>query len=115
MNKSSAWNVRGVVVASVATAAGMFATLANAEDTSKEAPSAVVKYGDLNLATEKGANTLYHRIVLAAEKVCPTNFTRDLGQIARARNCQADAVARAVHQVNSPQLAMLHERRSGHG
>jgi len=112
MKKLLGLNVQGVVVAA-AVGLGVMTTV-NAEEAG-DIPTVVVHYGDLNLATPGGAQMLYHRIVKAAAKVCPTASTRDLDAFARARNCQANAVSRAVRQVNSPQLASLHEQRSGHG
>src|SRR5579862_5402357 len=63
--------------------AGAFATLAVttasfATAPSDEAPSVTVRYDDLNLATDAGANTLYRRISSAAWSVCRADYTRDL-------------------------------------
>ena len=82
---------------------------------SDRVPTAVVNYGDLNLATEDGARTLYHRLTVAAQTVCPIQDARSLAQAALSHTCRAEAVARAVHQVNSPQLAALSAERSNRG
>ena len=78
-------------------------------------PTAVVNYGDLNLATAAGARTLYQRLSVAAQEVCPIQDARSLAQVAHSHTCRAEAVARAVRQVNSPQLAALHADRSNRG
>jgi UrcA family protein len=114
MNKVPGLNVKRAAVASVAAVVAIFAaTMASAE--TSESPSVTVRYGDLDLATARGAHMLYRRIAVAAEQVCPTAHTRDLALLARARSCQADAVSRAVREVNSPQLAAVYARREGHG
>jgi UrcA family protein len=88
------------------------AVTVNASD---EIPTVVVRYGDLNLATEAGAKALYKRISVAAQEVCPVNDQRSLAQIAYSHTCRTEAVARAVHEVNSPQLAALQAGRSNRG
>ena len=78
-------------------------------------PSVVVRYGDLNLATEAGARTLYRRLSFAAQEVCPVQDSRSLALWSENRTCRADAIARAVHEVNSTQLAALHAEHSNRG
>jgi UrcA family protein len=75
--------------------------------TSDGVPSIQVRYADLNLATDTGTNALYHRIAAAARLVCPQADIRDLPAMAASKRCQAEAVAQAVRDVNSPQLAMV--------
>jgi UrcA family protein len=74
-----------------------------------------VRYSDLNLATEQGSLALYGRIVAAANRVCAPDDIRDLQAVADARLCRAEAIARAVHDVNSPQLASVYAERARHG
>jgi UrcA family protein len=113
MNRIFGLNAQRAAVASVAAAVALFsATVANAE--TSDVPSVTVRYDDLDLATTHGAHMLYRRIVAAAEQVCPAR-TRDLAKLARAHSCQVNAVSRAVHDVNSPQLAAIYVRRVGHG
>ena len=90
-------------------------TPANTVTISNEVPTVVVRYGDLNLATDAGARKLYHRLSVAAQEVCPTPDTRQLALVDYNRTCRANAIARAVHQINSPQLAALHADRSNRG
>lgn len=99
--------------------AGAFASLAAtatsfAAPPSAEAPSVVVRYGDLNLATAVGVDTLYRRISNAARQVCPDVYSRDLSTVAAGERCQADAVTRAVHELNNPQLALVHANHVSH-
>jgi UrcA family protein len=89
--------------------------LAQAATPADEAPSVVVRYGDLNLATEAGTNALYSRIVAAARQVCPQADQKDLTAFHLSKVCQANAIARAVQEVHSPQLAAAYTARSRRG
>jgi UrcA family protein len=73
-----------------------------------EAPrSATVHYADLDLSTNAGATTLYHRIKGAAKGVCGTAGA-SFAEIAIWRACVKDAVGNAVSSVNSPLLTALY-------
>lgn len=81
-----------------------------------DAPLSVrVSYRDLNLATEQGTQALYERIVSAARKVCPISDIRNLAEFAAARACEAQAIARAVREVNSPRLAAIYSAHQRQG
>ena len=71
------------------------------------AASLTVSYGDLNLASEQGANALYARVTAAARQVCGAEGLdiRDLQAYAAARACESQAISRAVHDVHAPQFA----------
>jgi UrcA family protein len=78
-------------------------------------PSVTVRYSDLNLATADGVDTLYRRISNAASLVCPTSYTKDMDAAAKAKQCQVEAIARAVQKVNNPKLALVHATRISRG
>jgi UrcA family protein len=65
-----------------------------------------VKYGDLNLGSNGGADRLYARLHFAAERVCNDNDPDAVFlQIRREiRGCEEDAMARAIAKVDSPKL-----------
>lgn len=84
------------------------AGVAGAATPATDAPSVVVSYADLNLATEQGVRTLYTRIAVAARRVCPDAPNRDLRAVAEARSCQRQAISRAVHYVGTPLLAAVY-------
>jgi UrcA family protein len=71
-------------------------------------PAVVVRYADLDLGSEQGARTLYRRILGAAEAVCPQADIRDLERSVQSHRCRQQAVARAVQNVSSPQLAAIY-------
>jgi UrcA family protein len=100
--------------------AGAFAALAITTNSfagppSDDMPSVTVRYSDLDLATTAGVNVLYRRIANAARQVCPDVYSRDLDVVAASTRCQANAVARAVRELNNPQLALVHATRVPHG
>jgi UrcA family protein len=100
--------------------AGAFAALAAtttsfAAPYSDAPPSVTVRYDDLNLATSAGADALYRRISIAARAVCGDEYSRDLAVVAANQRCRADAVAKAVREVNNPQLALVHAARTFRG
>jgi UrcA family protein len=74
-------------------------------------PTVVVRYQDLNLASDEGARGLYQRIIVAARLICGNPDNRDLPAMTNTRNCRRDAVTRAVQAVNNPRLAAVHAAR----
>jgi UrcA family protein len=85
-----------------ATAAGAVSAAAVSDDV----PRLVVKFDPESLATDSGARALYRRLVNAAAQVCPDTTGSHLGSSA-VQHCRAQAVARAVHQIDNPRLAAL--------
>jgi len=72
------------------------------------APSVSVRYDDLNLDTVTGARTLYSRILAAAQVVCGSPDIGNFPAFVAARNCQKEAVARAVHEVHNEKLSAIY-------
>jgi UrcA family protein len=70
-----------------------------------------IHYGDLNLNTQAGAETLYHRIGGAARFVCGDEG-RSLTEEHQWQTCYHDSVDHAVDTVHSPLLTSLNK---GHG
>jgi UrcA family protein len=89
--------------------------VAQADTPNDQAPSLVVRYGDLDLTTDAGVRTLYRRLSIAAHEVCPFEDSKSLTQVAYNHTCRAEAVARAVHDINNPQLATLQAGRANRG
>jgi UrcA family protein len=75
--------------------------------------TALVHYGDVNLAKPDDVTRLYQRIHSAAENVCAPAQGADLNSKAIFAQCVDQAVARAVNDVNQPQLNALHSARIG--
>ncbi len=106
------WSLASALAAAVIAIAPLRAAPAA---TPGDLPSLQVRYGDLDLSTDRGAQTLLHRIAAAAERVCPRADGADLGAFALSRSCRRQAIARAVQEVGSSRLAALTEKRLGHG
>ena len=88
-------------------AALTFSTASAAEP----ARTAVVQYGDLNVASASGWKTLHQRLSLAAQQVCdePGVGGYDPRVHKRVRNCRREAVANAARAVR-PQVAAIDPR-----
>jgi UrcA family protein len=71
-----------------------------------------VRFGDLNLSTPAGAETLYHRIRGAARAVCGEEESYEIGLDVRHywHSCYQSAINDAVRKVHSPLLEAVHLR-----
>ena len=78
-------------------------------------PSITVKYDPQSLETEAGARTVYRRLELAAEQVCPDMPRSSLLDNHVFLQCRAQAVARAIQKINNPRLAALDAQRVKRG
>lgn len=87
----------------------------NAVSLGDDVPATVVRYQDLNLATDTGARVLLQRIRFAADAVCPAVDNRDLGRFMAHKRCVELAVSRAVEQVGSARLAAVYSARGQQG
>ena len=72
----------------------------------RDVPSEVVRYADLNLQNEADAAILVGRIKTAARKVCGLRQSSPLPLeiVARKQVCAKDATARAIADVNAPTM-----------
>ena len=85
--------------------------------TPADAPSVTVRFGDLNLASAKGVDTLHARINAAAHQVCGSSGVdhRDLPAYASERACVSQAIANALRDVNDTRLASSRAARRDQG
>jgi UrcA family protein len=91
------------------------ASLAHA-DTPSASEKQIVRYGDLNLATQAGLQALYRRIENAAADVCgPSTVTGSRIVSTAWKDCVGSAVRNAVLKVNHPSLTAYYavQLRSG--
>lgn len=115
----NAQNTKSRILATAAAVVGTFGLAVAAHAGDAHGPSGakyddvVVRYGDLNLATEEGARTLYARLSTAAERACGHEpKSRAPRERARYRACFDAAMTRAVDEVGSRQLHALHAART---
>jgi UrcA family protein len=90
-----------------------FAIGAHANESEWSAPARTVRYSDLNLNTQVGAETLYRRIRSAAEQVCGDVNSRQLAEAAAAKACVNQAVSTSVRAVNNRRLTVAYNERVG--
>ncbi|HJS88893.1 MAG TPA: UrcA family protein [Steroidobacteraceae bacterium] len=98
-----------LAVAALTTAGWLGAPMvATAAQPAVDAPEVTVSYSARELASEQGTRALYRRIRTAAQSVCPGWDSHDLDEWAASRECQSQAVARAIGQIGNARLAALH-------
>jgi UrcA family protein len=81
----------------------------------QEVPKSLTKtvaYGDLNLESPKGAETLYARLRRAAEAVCVPFDSREMARKHLWQTCYDNALTAAVAQINHTSLTALHNDRA---
>ena len=108
------------ITLSAATAIGFYATGASAGTQNPQFVSDgvnkyIVRFPDLDLSKMDGAAALYVRLQHAADIVCNSLQSRDIGIDAKYRTCTQHAVADAVASVNRPLLSQYHESRTKGG
>ena len=91
--------------------AGMAATTAALAADPDVPPSIVLHYSNDSLATDDGLKIFYHRLVRAAEKVCP-HEPGNLFLSEPVRACREQAIANVVAKVNNSRLAAMAPTRS---
>jgi len=74
---------------------------------------ATVRFADLNLSAQQGAETLYARIQSAARQVCGPEDDKNLALFQSRRACVDKAIADAVAHVGNAQLRAVYEARQG--
>jgi UrcA family protein len=77
----------------------------------RDVPSVVVRYGDLNLNSHAGVAGLHKRLRNAAESVCGDLNTRVLGLNNAYNTCVADSLSNGVAAVGNPNLSSFHANK----
>jgi UrcA family protein len=89
-------------------ATALTANLASAATAEDEPRQAVVSYSDLDLSQANDAHRFYRRLKQAARQVCDNSPQSDLLLLNEYETCMSKAVADAVAQVQSVQVAAIH-------
>lgn len=105
-------NTKAVSLAPVALATAMLLAygVVSTGHANEQVRSETVKFQDLNLTSASGVQALYDRIHAAARRVCSDN---DPLQRFAASACARKAEARAVAEVNLPQLTAFYQQKTG--
>lgn len=101
-----------VAVSALATAALLASPIAAAGQPAMDVPQTTVTYHYGDLATEQGVHELYQRIKTAAQAVCPAYDPLDLAGFEYSRECQRQAVARAIAKVGNARLAAVYAQKA---
>jgi UrcA family protein len=97
----------GLFLAAVGMAGTARATTAASPDaTETGVKSATVRYHEAQLATSRGARTVYSRIDRAAHEVC--DDTGEYVLKASFAGCERSAIADAVAQIDNPRLTAVY-------
>jgi len=104
--------VRASALVLAAFAAALAAGSAAAAET---AASITVPYGDLNLASDAGTQSLLQRLSQAAHRLCDDNASRELRRVARAEACYRETLGNAVVSVHNERLSTLYRATTGAG
>jgi UrcA family protein len=75
-------------------------------------PQRIVKFGDVNLATDSGVAMLYSRIRSAAREVCEPGNVWNVESLLASKECTDLAIERAVDDINDPHLTSYHRAHS---
>lgn len=94
----------------ITTATLLAPTIASAAQPAGDVLQTAVTYSYSDLASDQGTHALYQRIKKAAQSVCPMYDPRDLAAFSASRECQKNAIAKAVRQIGNARLAALHMR-----
>jgi UrcA family protein len=94
--------------------AAMFAspTVASAGQPDAGGYQTNVYYDLRDLSTEQGTRALYRRLQEAAQAVCPGYDSRWRDVVATSKECQRQAIARAVAQIGNARLAAIDARQT---
>jgi UrcA family protein len=93
------------LLAFVCAPALLFAANANAQAYDNRYEERVVQFGDLNLESRSGADTLIRRIQLASEVVCGDRpGPRPLSENTSVNNCETETTEYAVQEIGHPNV-----------
>jgi UrcA family protein len=113
MNTITSTTLRTLVAGAILSALALsVATVSSAEERTTP-PQAIVKFGDLEVATSQGAGTLYRRIHSAAVDVCWRMYETNEAYKLNKDACLKKVIADAVIKVNEPALSAVFASKYG--
>lgn len=101
---------RLALLAGLCTAAPLFSGVVAAAEPVR---SVTVGYGDLNLESHAGIDTLYSRLQSAARQVCPTDSSTPLAAKLAYRACRQEALSNSIAKAGIPALVDMHDSQTG--
>jgi UrcA family protein len=113
MNTITSSPLRALVAGAILSALTCsFATVSRAADGTAP-PQVVVKFGDLDVSTSKGAAALYGRIHGAAVDVCSRMYVSEEAYKWHKNACLQRVIGDAVTKVNRPALSAVFASKFG--
>lgn len=103
-------NIR-LITASALIAGALFST-AQAQD-NREPTQVHVSMVGVDFAQPVSVQAFYGRLGAAARQACDSHMGRNLAALNADRRCTADALSRAVAEIDKPTLLALHAQRTG--
>lgn len=98
-------------IAALVIGTGFLASAVAAPPSLYETVTVKVKYADLNIENQAGAEVLYQRLKSAAEEACGFDShskERSRVQDRTAKECFNDTLTQAVDEINSVALSTIH-------
>src|SRR5262249_55150293 len=112
MNRFTLMMLTAALTTALATTAPLAQAADQAADSTAPAPAKMlIHYSDLDLTRPAGAVTLYRRLQTAAETVCTRINGEDVNHKLMFRRCVADALSRAVTEVDQPALGAYYRAK----
>jgi UrcA family protein len=113
MNTTTTTPLRALVAAAILSSlAFSFATVSRADDGTTP-PQVIVKFGDLDVSTSRGAAALYRRILGAAVEVCSRMYIDEQAYKWHKDACLQKVIGDAVIKVDRPALSALFASKYG--
>jgi len=109
--KSSVQTLNGTFLAHCAALLLVAVLVTSTAFADEQVRSETVKFGDLNVSTQAGAEALYGRIHAAAKRVC--TLSNDLWARHRMLPCITSAEDKAIEKVNAPLLTAYYQTKTG--
>jgi UrcA family protein len=103
----------GLALLGLVGTAGLVATADARDEKQSKHEDVVVRYADLDLASDAGTQVLYARLSSAAKRACGNEpRLHDIRAAKQYRECFDEKLDKAVRKVGNPQVQALHDARS---
>ena len=113
MNTTTSIPLRTLVAGAILSALAFSFATASRADNDTAPPQVVVKFGDLDVSTAQGAETLYRRVHRAAVDVCSRMYVLEQAYQLHKNACLQQVIADAVIKVNRPALSAVFTSKFG--
>jgi UrcA family protein len=113
MNTITTTSLRTLVAGAILSALALSFAAVSRADVDTTPPQAIVKFGDLDVSTSRGAAALYRRIHGAAVNVCSRMYVDGQSYKWHASACLQKVIGDAVIKVDRPALSAVFASKYG--